>query len=191
MVRTLLASFALAFMAYWVWTSESLTERQASLMPTLPTFVRDLKPAPNTSALQRWLSKEAGKVGRIGEQPTTTVVRLKKKALSLKPSDLEYLLQTAVNPGAGGDERFLSVYMIGLSEAAAAKKALREIAETPVPPTPNDRAYSDEVVIRAHAMESLVQRQNQQDSVEFLRALLGKTTDASIARHARYLLSKL
>src|SRR5262249_46383700 len=42
MRRTLLAFFALAFMAYWFWTSEFSTDREASVQPLLPAFVRSL-----------------------------------------------------------------------------------------------------------------------------------------------------
>lgn len=206
MRRTLLAFFALIFMAYMLWNSETPSDRQASLNPVLPSIVRHLPwssrdqaataqpkmpAAGGATEMKHWLDQEALKVGRIDHDPASTTIRLKRKALSLAPSDIEFLKSTSIDPANGADERFLAIYMIGLSESAAAKSALREVSETPIPPTSNDRAYSDEVVIRAHAMESLVQRQNQEESLQYLKDLLSKTTDASIAKHARYLLTKL
>jgi hypothetical protein len=205
MRRTLLAAFALAFMAYWFWTGEYSVERQASLMPVLPSSVRRLpegaarsptaassaKGVAADGAVRRWLEQESARVGRVDPSPEASVVRLKKKALSLKPTELEFLGAAAADPGVSADERFLAVYIIGLSEAAAAKDVLRAVSQLPIPPTSNDRAYSDEVVIRAHAMEALVQRLSQQESLLYLNDVLKRATDASIVRHARYLLSKL
>src|SRR2546421_484675 len=119
MRRTLLASFALAFMAYWFWTAEYSTEREASIQPLIPSLARML-------------------------------------------------------PSLGGSKAPSAPAGNSTADTSALKKWM-----------------ISEVVNRAHAMEALVQRQSQDESVKFLSDLLAHTTDASIARHARYLLTKL
>ena len=205
MRRTVLAFFGFAFIVYWLWTAELPTDGAASLDPVLPSIVRLLplkakrsfaaltesKETRSDNELTTWLDLEAEKVGRPDANPNATVLRLKRKALSLRPGELSILKSIALNSAVSSDERFLAVYIIGLSESMAAKDQLKEIGQAPFPPTPNGRAYSDEVVIRAHALESLIQRLSPSDAVIYLKDLLAKTADPALARHARYWLTRL
>lgn len=214
MRKTSLAFLGLAFVIYWLSTMDSpWMENQSMLNPVVPSFVKVLpfsskkrQPATNgepastvaakeskydPSGLRRWVTEEAVKVGRVDSNPSTTVLRLKKKALSLSPGQLELLKNVALDQTVGGDERFLAVYMIGLSESAAAKDDLKAIGTAPIPATGNDRAYSDEVVIRAHAMEGAIKHMSPSDSVKFLQDILSTTQDPSLTRHAKYWLSRL
>jgi hypothetical protein len=190
--KTSLAFLALAFVIYWLFTAQPADDRQASLSldPVLPSIIR-LMPKPDINGIRRWLSKEADKVGRIDSNPSATVLRFKKKALSLTATELDILKSTALSPGASGDERFLAVYIIGLAESAAARDMLKEIGRTPLPPTAPDRAFSDEVVIRAHALEAVVGRLNPAESVQYLREILAHTNDPALAKHAKYWLNRL
>lgn len=208
MRKTSIAFLGLAFVIYWLWAVDNPVGQQASLNPVIPSFIHALpfptkrqvasvNPLPpplakyDASGIRQWLSEEASRVGRVDNNPSSTVVRLKKKALSLTPAQLQLFKAVALDQGSVGDERFLAVYMIGLSESAAARDCLKEIGQTPIPSTANDRAYSDEVVIRAHAMEGAIKRMNPADSVKFLQDILGNTNDPALARHAKYWLSRL
>lgn len=209
MRKTTLAFLGLVFVVYWLWTMDSqVFERQAALNPVIPSFIRALpftkkrepngnreeKPAASKydqSGMRHWLSEEAVRVGRVDANPSSTVLRLKKKALSLVPQQLDLLKTVALDRSNPGDERFLAVYMIGLAESAAAREDLKEIGQSPIPATSNDRSYSDEVVIRAHAMEGAIKHMSPADSVKFLQDILSSTQDPSLTRHARYWLSRL
>ncbi len=205
MRRTLLAFFGFAFVIYWLWTADLPTDSIASLDPVLPNIVRmlplpakralqslhDSKDMAAESELRSWLNVESQKVGKPDANPSATVLRIKKRALSFGPHELEILKSVALNAGASTDERFMAVYTIGLAESLAAKEQLEEIGQSPLPQTANDRAYSDEVVIRAHALEALVQRLSPSASVAYLKKLLAKTSDPALARHARYWLNRL
>ena len=203
---TLLAFFGLIFVGYWLWTADSSRDGQASFNPDLPSLIRFLPASPlnflnrressahtseDLTGIRQWLSTEAGKVGRVEANTSKTVVRLKRKALTLEPAELRVLKNSALSPTASGDERFLAVYIIGLSESAYARDYLKEIANSPVPVTATERAYSDEVVIRATALESAVQKMSPTDSRKYLNDMLAHTQDPSLARHARYWLTRL
>ena len=60
-----------------------------------------------------------------------------------------------------------------------------------MPPTTSARAHSDEVVIRANAVESLVQRLSSSESTQFLKEVIAKTGDPALAKHARYWLNRV
>lgn len=204
MRKTSLAFLALAFVIYWLFAANLPLDRPAALDPVLPSLVHMLpfsinrRPAaqnnddkPDLTGIRHWLSLEAVKAGRVDSDPSATVLDLKKRALTLKNSELEILKATALSPEASGDERFLSVYIIGLAESAAARDFLKEIGGARLPSTVNDRAYSDEVVIRAHALDAVVKRLSPADSIKYLKDVLANTTDPAVARHARYWLGRL
>lgn len=209
MRKTSVVFLGLAFVVYWLWTIDAPAPgQQASLNPVLPSLIRMLPfsskgqlapPTPpsegvsayDPSGLRRWLTEEAVRVGRVDTNPTTAVLRLKKKALSLNSSQVELLKNVALDQTSGGDERFLAVYLIGLSESAKARECLVRIGQYPIPSTANERAYSDEVVIRAHAMEGAIKHMNPSDSVKFLQEILTNTKDPSLEKHARYWLARL
>jgi hypothetical protein len=202
---TLLAFLGMIFVGYWLWTADIPRDQQASFEPVLPGLVRIL-PArssaklfpslknddpSDTTGIRHWLLEESVKVGRVDSNPSATVLRLKQKALTLKASELRILKDTCLSPSASGDERFLAVYIIGLSESAQAREFLKEISGAPIPSTSSDRSYSDEVVIRANALESVVHRLNALDAKIYLQDVLAHTQDPSLARHARYWLTRL
>jgi hypothetical protein len=190
MRRTLLAFFGMAFVGYWLWTADSPRDFQASLDPVLPGLVSAL-PKSDLSGVRHWLVQEAVKIGRKGATSSSTVVRLKQKALSMNSRDLRVLKDTALSPTASGEERLLAVYIIGLSESGQAREFLKEIAETPLPATANERVQSDELVIRANALESVVHRLGNEESIKYLESLLQKTQDPVLAQQTRYWLSRL
>jgi hypothetical protein len=202
-----LAFLGLVFVGYWLYTADIPRDQQASFEPQLPALIRilpssakqrwfshpsqDSKSTPDTTGIHRWLLDESMKLGRPDRNPSAAVLQMKQKALSLKPEELKVLRDICLSPSASGDERFLAIYIISLAESAQARDLLKEIAVTPLPQTSGDRAYSDEVVIRANALEAVVRRLNKDESKKYLEDMLAKTQDPSLARHARYWLTRL
>jgi hypothetical protein len=204
MRRTLLAFFGLAFVIYWMSTADLRPrDPREQLDPVIPSLVRvgaqwpskvELfvrKHLTNDGEMRAWLKSESARVGHVDADQGTTRKRLKERALLLKSDELNWLKKTAVEKQASGDERFLAVYMIGLSDSTLALDLLKEIGLSQIAAPANDRAYSDEVIIRAQALDSLVHRLSAVDAIRYLRDLLAKTSDPAIARHAQYWLSHL
>ncbi len=203
MKRTLLAFLAIAFGIYWLCTAKLPNDRPASLAPELPSVMHAL-PEPAAKRLGEfagqglmklagdtrvWLAREATKMKRPGN-PSVAAIRLKRRALGLKPGDLGALRAIALDQSAESDQRILAVYMIGLSESAAAEAELRKIGKAPVPSTPNEKGYSDEITIRTQALESLLKRLNPDAAGRFLNEIITKSSDPALLRRARFWLSR-
>jgi len=197
-MRRTLAFLGIIFAGYWLWKTDMNHDNQASLEPVVPGISRllpDHKPTQkevaDTTAIRHWLSTEAITVSRGEMHPTKTVVHLKQRALSLTPPELAVLKDAALSPMASSDERLLAVYIIGLSESSAAREDLKEIAKTPVPVTENERARSDEVVIRANALDTVVGRLSTVESKTYLEDMAAHASEPALAKHARYWLTRL
>ena len=193
-------------MLYFFWNPDPISDRKLSLDPVKPQITRApaariYEPAPllptrapnkaKTPDINGWLRQESLLVGQIDPDPRETTVRLKRKAAHLSSQDIRILKSAALDRTRSGDERFLAVFIIGFSSTGAALEALKEIGQTRIAETANDREYSDEFILRAQAVETLVKRLPPQASVNYLKKLLGSTLDPSIAKHAQYWLSRL
>jgi hypothetical protein len=190
MKRTLLAFTGLVFTIYWLCTAELPSDRPAALLPSLSSPLRP-SPAvtPERKSLQSWLSSETHKMKRRYDS-TSAVIRLKRKALSMKAEDLAGLRAIALDSETTGEERYLAVYVLGLSEAAAARDLLQDISRSAVPTSANEKGYSDEIAVRTHALESLIKRLSPAASAKFLREILTKSNDPALVRRAQYWLSR-
>lgn len=204
--RALTAFFGLSFLFYFFWNSDPIGDRKLSLDPVKPQITRapaariyEPPPLLPTKAQSRakapdiggWLRQESELVGQIDPDPHQTTLRLKRKAAHLSAPDIRILKTAALDKTRPGDERFLAVYILGFSASGTALEALKEIGQTRIADTANDREYSDEFILRAQAVESLVKRLPPQASVDYLKKLLGSTADPAIAKHAQYWLSRL
>lgn len=199
------AFLGLAFAAYWLLTGELNDGKRLSLAPVKPGLVRvlnppyDLEEPPGSSPvvlleehenLRDWLKSEAIKVGQPDLDPAGTSARLSSKASQLSKKDLHFLKQTALNRNFSSDERFLAVYILGLA-GTQALDALRELSLARIPGVPDDRRHSDEVILRTHAIEALVQKLSRAEARTLLQELLSRTSDPIIARHVQYWLNRL
>jgi hypothetical protein len=140
--------------------------------------------------LRTWLKDEAARMGRVDPDPARTLKRLKQHAQGLTARELQLLKDTALDRSMDGDQRFLSVYTIGLARSRSALSLLMDISRTRIPPTANDRAYSDEVMIRSQALEAAAKRLPRAEAVHYLRDILKNTSDPVLARRAGQLLSR-
>jgi hypothetical protein len=205
MRKTLLAFFGLAFAIYWISTAELPGDQPASLAPVMPSLVRlaqrlpakihSMPSNPSQPAefhdLQIWLDNESAAMGRIDPHPEKTKARLESRAKKLQIRQLRWLKSVALNSSLNGDRRFLAVYLIGLSEREASRDLLKDIGLSGLPGAANDRAYSDEVIIRSQALEAAAKRLPAAEAKRYLRQVLRQSAGASIARHAEYLLHQL
>jgi hypothetical protein len=144
---------------------------------------------PNVN-LSNWLQQQAQNIGKTDHQPDRTKEELTAKALELSTEDFQTLKKTAFDTRLQSDRRFLAVYVLALSEAPEALHVLRDIGREPIPPTANDRSYSDEVIIRTQALEALTKRLPTEERKRFLTELIAQTSDPLMARQAKYWLSK-
>ncbi len=189
MRKTQLAFIGIVFVFYWLYSTGVSTDQPASLQPTIFPALKTLS-SPTIDRLSAWLTHEATKLKRV-ENPAETAIRLKRKALGLNPTDLEALRRVALDSSAASEQRILAVYMIGLSESAAARLQLRLIGQATLTTPTSALGYSDEITVRTQALEALLKRLNPEDATNFLNETLKKITDPALVQRAQYWLKRL
>jgi hypothetical protein len=203
-MRKRLLFVSLAFVGYWLFIHDSALDSlvldpvKPLLVPVLnpaydleePHSSEDGRPAVAVDELMKWLKAEASAIGKVDPNPPQTLVRLQSKAEAFSKGDLATLKRLALNRNFDADERFLAVFMIGLA-GADGLDLLRELSLARVPGVPSDRQHSDEVVLRTHVIETLVQKLPREDARQLLQQLLHRTSDPIIARHVQYWLNRL
>lgn len=113
-----------------------------------------VKPAENFAAQ---VQEEAAAMSQLNDHPEEVQKRLKELAEKMQESDVPSLQQNALNPNLNGDQRFLSVYILGESTLAKAQESLEAIATAPIPETHEGRLTTQEEIIRGQAVESIRQ----------------------------------
>jgi len=101
------------------------------------------------------IEKEAASVSQLNDRPEEVEQRLKDLAARMKDEDVSVLQEKALNTNLNGDERFLSVYILGESSLGKAQESLERIAETPLPKMQDSRLMNQEEILRGQAIESL------------------------------------
>lgn len=201
MRKPILAFLALAFLVYWL----NEGKEPGTITPTIKRVVEPRKfPEPaeappaaptrspaSTVSLESWLKSEAIKIGQLDPHPDQTHRRLKEKAAALEAKELKTLKRLALQKTVSSDARFLAVYLLGLAENNGAVALLKEVCLTQIPQAISDREHSDELILRAHSLEALVQRLSPGEARKLLRELLARISDPILAQQARYWLSKL
>ncbi len=138
----------------------------------------------NLSPVEKFVRMESLKVGQADPDPSKTHARLRAVARGLGKKDLDTLQRSAMNTSLGNDRRFLSVYLLALSENAQSAPALLGIALAPM--TIQDSTsvhYAEELMIRTQALEGMA-RQNP----ETLKKFLANQDNSFLAEQARRLL---
>lgn len=131
--------------------------------------------AENFAAL---VSEEAASMSQLNDHPEEVQKRLKDLADKMQEADVPSLQQNALNPSLNGDQRFLSVYILGESSLAKAQESLEAIATTPIPETREGRLATQEEIIRGHAVESIRR-------VEVLKRVLARSDNNFINDRAQ------
>lgn len=101
------------------------------------------------------IRKEAESMARLTDRPQEVQKRLKDLASQVREEQMPILKEKALNLQLGGDERFLSVYILGESSIAKAQEILEQIASTPIPKLKESRSTTQEEILRGQAIESL------------------------------------
>ncbi|MBE8163256.1 MAG: hypothetical protein HAW63_04645 [Bdellovibrionaceae bacterium] len=160
------------------FTSLSKRLKANKLKPSKLTFVKNL------------LQTESVRMGSIEPHPKRRLEHLKKQSLLLKEADFAYLFKEVSNTQSNGDRRFLSVYLLSLSQNSKAKPYLEKIISASInQKIAAPRLYEQELVIKMHAIKGflpiikaegsyqaqakqLLQRQENPFLVKFIRNLL-------------------
>ncbi|MCB0386646.1 MAG: hypothetical protein KDD43_14735 [Bdellovibrionales bacterium] len=132
------------------------------------------------------MKKEATLVGQADQDPQVTLLRLKTVASQLGMDQFEKLKSLALDLSLGGDERFLSAYLLSLNGSEASMASLKGLALAPLPEKKMDsRLYDQEIMIRGQALEGLAQSTKANEHLsEFLR----RQDNVPLAEHAQRLL---
>lgn len=163
-------------------TAESSTESTRN--PATQTTDADLP-------IERFVAKESLKVGRADPNPEQTFSRLKLLATRLKKDDVDLLKKMAVNTQFNNDQRFLSVYLLSLSNNPQVTPALLGIALEPVAMQDQTSSYfAEELMIRTQALEGITQT-DRAGAPRYLQTYLARQNNSFLADQARRLLRRL
>ena len=152
-MRTLILAFlGLAFVIYWMLTDDPLQSRPSlgpvkpnlALVPNPPYDLIEPTGSGRTPAqapinLATWLSQEAARMGQPDPDPEATKFRLREKAKGLKRAELKKLKSVALDRSVSSDERFLAIYMLGLTGDERSLDLLREVSLAQIPGLPTER----------------------------------------------------
>jgi hypothetical protein len=135
--------------------------------PTIPVSAQlavakgeKLKPDPvaaakNKKTFAEMIHKESESISQLNEHPEEVQHRLKELADQVQEDHVVVLKEKALDTSLNGDERFLSVYILGESRLPKAQEILEQIADTPIPHSKESRLTAQEEIIRGQAIESL------------------------------------
>ncbi|WP_413288758.1 hypothetical protein [Bdellovibrio sp. HCB337] len=124
------------------------------------------------------IKQEAAAMSQLTKQPEEIQKRLKDLAGKMQEGDVTHLQESALDTSLNGDERFLSVYVLGESALAKAQESLEQIAMTPIPSMKEARLTNQEEILRVQAVESL----RHADS---LKRVLASTDNSFISDRAQ------
>ena len=136
------------------------------------------------SPVEKFVRSESLRVGQADPDPVKTHARLRSVARSLGRRDLETLKHSALNTSIGNDRRFLSVYLLAISDNAQAVPALLNIALAPMSIQDSTSVhYAEELMIRTQALEGMARQ-----GPESLGKFLSHQDNSFLADQARRLL---
>lgn len=168
-------------------TSELLAT-QASPQSHGPPSTAAREPGPGTTdglregslSFDDQFRKESEIIGSVDPHPEESNRRLLKWAEKLNQDDLLRLKKKALDFELNGDQRALSVYLLGLSPRAEALAELGEIARSPVPNLPDDRSREFEMIYRAQAIEGLIRPSQPELSRQELQKTIAHVSDSAL-----------
>jgi hypothetical protein len=101
------------------------------------------------------IHKESEAMSRLTDHPEEVQRRLKDLAAQMQEEQVLILKEKALNMSLEGDERFISVYVLGESKLDKAQESLEQIAVAPIPKLKESRMNTQEEIIRGQAIESI------------------------------------
>ena len=193
MIAILVASWW--FSTTWEEPTKKATQTQLANEKGKPPQIAPTPTAASTEAklpkggVEEFIHQEARAMGKTDQTPTTTKERLQTIADRLEKRDLTQLLKLAIDFKRNGDERFLSVYLMSLSQHPQAAATLMGVALTPFPQQKLDpRLYDQEVVIRSQALEGIARQKPPEKSRQHLKKFLASQNNVPLAHQAQRLL---
>jgi hypothetical protein len=163
-------------------------EKNGTLVPTPATTISGsaatssketgVKSASAAQEFAALVKTEAEAMSQLNDRPEEVQKRLKELADKMRETDVSALQEAALNIALNGDQRFLSVYILGESSLSKAQESLETIASSPIPPMHEARMTNQEEVIRGHAVESL-------QKPESLKRVLARIDNTFIADRAQ------
>lgn len=146
----------------YTYMSLSEVEKQTStvpvsvqLSPKAAEATKNANLAESKKTFSELVRKEADAVALLTDKPDEVQKHLKDLAGQMKEEQVEVLKEKALNTTLNGDERFLSVYVLGESPLQMAQESLEQIASAPIPKLHDSRMTVQEEIIRGQAIESL------------------------------------
>lgn len=142
------------------------------------SLAEQTKVAEKSEEFVQLVQREAETISQLNDHPDEVQKRLKELAGQMQEADVILLQKSALNTSLNGDERFLSVYILGESTLAKAQESLEAIAATPIPAMKEARLTNQEEILRVQAVESL----RETDS---LKRVLSQTDNSFISDRAQ------
>lgn len=116
-------------------------------------------------------------VSQLDEHPELTEVKLKKFAQEMSEADLKKLHQKTLDSHLSGDDRWLAIYLLSLSDANQSISLLEDVALSPSPSLAHDLGVEFEKSIRAQAIEGLENSSNKKMALMSLNKLSQRLDD--------------
>jgi hypothetical protein len=156
--------------------AESVSSSQAPRTPDSVSVAKKID--KKEKEFSDMIRKEAETMSQLNDSPEEVQQRLRDLADKMGDQDVVVLQEKALDPQLNGDERFLSVYILGESKLKTAQESLEAIAATPVPTLKESRLTAQEEIIRGQAIESLREP-------ESIKRVLGKADNKFLADRAQ------
>ncbi|OQW49191.1 MAG: hypothetical protein A4S09_03750 [Proteobacteria bacterium SG_bin7] len=178
--------FSLCSIIFVVALKMDIANKADVLSEKNDVMTNDLSPTESNSAIQKrssihlLLKTESAKIGMVDELPDQTEIRLKNLAMGLGYSDLIKLRENSLDTSLSGEERMLSVYLLGLSQHEYVATFLEEIALTPTNSNENSYSNNFEAIIRLQAIEGIQNRSDKSQSVRSLYYVASRISDSQL-----------
>lgn len=151
---------------------------QATGPAAAPSAAAQAQAVKKSEEFAKMVQKEAETISQLNNHPDEVQKRLRELAGQMQDADVALLQKSALNTSLNGDERFLSVYILGESTLEKAQESLETIAATPIPAMKEARLTTQEEILRVQAVESL----READS---LKRVLSRTDNSFISDRAQ------
>lgn len=144
--------------------------------------------------VRNYVVKQSLKMNQVVEDPRAEQEKLKNFAQGLSVKQMKILSEMSLDKSISNDVRFLSVYILSLSNFKEAFVSLLEIANAPIKESPSageGRLFSEENILRAQALEGIAKLKPVRLAILELKKYIGSQDNVFLIRTAERLLRKL
>lgn len=174
-----------------VGTRSNVMDVHPDPVKSVPSEATKANPGEASSVIE-FVEQESLRVGQTDSNPEQTQQRLNEFADQLSPGQAQTLFQTSLDQKISGDQRFLSAYILSLSDQTHVFDALDRLATAPISISPKEapRLYEQEVMIRTQALEGLASLPKDQ-ALAALSSYLDKIQEPLLIRHTQRLIAQI